>query len=300
MKMTITGSLGNISRPLVEQLVARGHQVTVVSHNPAKAAAIEALGAKPAIGSVADYDFVRQAFEGADALYTMIPPDFSVPDYQAFTLNVRHNYARAIHQTGVSLVVNLSSVGSALAGTRFLPGYQNLEQELNQLPNLNILHLRPAGFYSNFYGSIDPIRHQGVLGNNFDDSVPMLLTDPLDIADAALEALNSQRVQGSQVQYVISDIKTGKEVAQLLGNAIGKPDLEWVAFADEQLLQRLRQAGFCEDAAQHYIVDMGIALREGVLMRHYARNTEPVFGKRNFTEFAQLFAGAYAQAGARK
>ncbi|MBO2012162.1 NAD(P)H-binding protein [Hymenobacter negativus] len=301
MNITLTGSLGNISRRLAELLLAQGHTVTVVSHNPAKVSAIELLGAKAAIGSVEDYDFVRHTFQGADAVYTMVPPDFSVPDYQVFTRTVRHNYAQAIRQTGVPLVVNLSSIGSALAGTEFLPAYENLEEELDRLPGLNVLHLRPAGFYSNFYGSLNLIRQQGILGNNFDGTVPMLLTDPQDIADAAAQALHAQRIQGSQVLYVVSDVKTGNEVAQLLGTAIGRPDLQWVAFSDEQLLHTLvHQAGFSKDAAQHYIVDMGVAIREGVLTKHYAQNTQPVVGKRDFAAFAQVFAGIYAYAGAKK
>lgn len=31
MKITITGSLGNVSRPLVQRLVAQGHLVRVIS-----------------------------------------------------------------------------------------------------------------------------------------------------------------------------------------------------------------------------------------------------------------------------
>jgi uncharacterized protein YbjT (DUF2867 family) len=52
MKITVTGSLGNISKRLTEQLVKQGHKVTVISHNQDKAAAIAALGAKAAIGSI--------------------------------------------------------------------------------------------------------------------------------------------------------------------------------------------------------------------------------------------------------
>jgi 3-hydroxyisobutyrate dehydrogenase-like beta-hydroxyacid dehydrogenase len=47
MKITVTGSLGNISKPLATQLVKAGHQVTVVSSSPDKAEAIKALGAMP-------------------------------------------------------------------------------------------------------------------------------------------------------------------------------------------------------------------------------------------------------------
>ncbi len=43
MKITLTGSLGNISLPLAQQLIAGGHIVTIVSHNPERIKAIEAL-----------------------------------------------------------------------------------------------------------------------------------------------------------------------------------------------------------------------------------------------------------------
>ena len=70
MKITITGSLGNISKPLAKLLIAAGHQVTIVSSNAGKTADIEALGATAAIGSVADAGFLAKAFTGADAVYT--------------------------------------------------------------------------------------------------------------------------------------------------------------------------------------------------------------------------------------
>ncbi|MFD2933796.1 hypothetical protein [Spirosoma flavum] len=53
MKIIVTGSLGNISRPLAQELVQKGHTVTVVSSRADRKQEIEALGAKPAIGSFA-------------------------------------------------------------------------------------------------------------------------------------------------------------------------------------------------------------------------------------------------------
>lgn len=46
MKITITGSLGHIGRPLTNGLVQKGHAVTVISSNPERQKEIEALGAK--------------------------------------------------------------------------------------------------------------------------------------------------------------------------------------------------------------------------------------------------------------
>ena len=293
MKITVTGSLGNISRPLVKKLVATGHQVGVISSTPNRATDIETLGAIPLIGSVDDYAFITAAFRRSDAVYLMIPPNFNVPDYRQFTTSVGRNYCEAIRENGIQHVVNLSSVGSAIAGSIPLTNYQNLEEGLDQLPAVNVLHLRPGGFYTNFYGSIGLINAQGIMGNNFGGDVELVMSHPEDIADAAVEAFNSLSFSGKNVLNIVSDKKRGNEIAQILGKAIGLSDLKWVPFSDQQLLGALVQNGFSPDAAQHYIVDMGVAIREGVLEKYYQQNTDKVFGKRTFNEFAGEFAAVY-------
>ena len=68
MKTIITGSSVNISKPLAEQLVSKGHSVTVISSSEERKAAIEGIGATAAIGSMNDFSFLTKTFSGADAL----------------------------------------------------------------------------------------------------------------------------------------------------------------------------------------------------------------------------------------
>jgi uncharacterized protein YbjT (DUF2867 family) len=114
MKITITGSLGNISKPLAKQLIAAGHQVTIISSSPDKITDIEALGAIPAICLVTDVDFLTKAFTGADAIYTMVPPNLRASNFREYVGGIGKNYAEAIQRSGVSRVVNLSSIGAHL------------------------------------------------------------------------------------------------------------------------------------------------------------------------------------------
>ncbi len=71
MKILVTGSLGNISRPLAQQLVQKGHEVTVVSSRAERKKEIEILGAKAAIGSMYDVAFLSDTFRGQDVVYLM-------------------------------------------------------------------------------------------------------------------------------------------------------------------------------------------------------------------------------------
>ncbi|MCJ8152648.1 NAD-binding protein [Chryseobacterium sp. SSA4.19] len=63
MKIALTGSLGNIGKPLTRLLAERGHQVTVISSKEERISEIESLGAVAAIGSIQDVEFLTETFK---------------------------------------------------------------------------------------------------------------------------------------------------------------------------------------------------------------------------------------------
>ena len=152
MNFTITGSLGHISKPLAEILIAAGHQVTIISSDAAKVKAIEELGATAAIGSVEDVAFLTEAFSDKDAIYTMVPPNFGASNIREFISGTGKKYAEAIKASGVKRVVNLSSIGAHLdGGTGPISGLYDVEQTYSTLDGVAVKHLRPAFFYVNFF-----------------------------------------------------------------------------------------------------------------------------------------------------
>ncbi|HEY9004958.1 MAG TPA: NAD(P)H-binding protein [Ohtaekwangia sp.] len=297
MNITITGSLGNVGRRLTEKLVARGHRVTVVSHSPERIAAMEALHAIPAIGSLQDAAFLQEAFAGADAVYIMIPPDPSATNVRKYIREAGDRYAQVIARCGVQYVVNLSSIGAHIpdgAGPAGANYY--VEQKLNALADTHVLHLRPGMFYTNFLGAMNMIRYQNIIGNNFDASLNMILSHPHDIADAAAEALHTRSFSGKKIQYIASDERNGSEIASVLGRAIGQPDLAWINISDEQMLQGMLQNGLTEEMATVYILDIGRAIRESKLFDDYAKNRHTALGSIKLEDFAKEFAVVYKQA----
>ena len=83
MKYVITGGAGHISKPVVEKLLAGGHLVTVIGRNAENLKELVAKGATAAVGSVDDIKFLTKTFQGADAVYTMIPPNMAAPDWKS-------------------------------------------------------------------------------------------------------------------------------------------------------------------------------------------------------------------------
>jgi len=86
MHIIITGGAGHVSKPLALNLLAIGHSVTILGRNPENLESVTENGAKAAIGSLEDRAFVTSAFQGADAAYLMIPPNFVTDDFRAYQL----------------------------------------------------------------------------------------------------------------------------------------------------------------------------------------------------------------------
>jgi len=101
-------------KAITKELVQKGHTVTVISSKPEKQKDIEALGATAAIGSLEDVDFLVSTFTGADAVYAMVPPDYTVSSPREYYRRIGSNYAQAIQPSSVKRVVYLSSYGAHL------------------------------------------------------------------------------------------------------------------------------------------------------------------------------------------
>ena len=295
MKFVVTGSLGNISKPLAEKLVAAGHSVIVLSSKADKTTQIEALGAKAAIGSVEDVAFLTKTFTGADAVYTMVPPHFGAANWKKYIADIGENYAEAIHGAGVKNVVNLSSIGAHMPeGCGPVSGLYFVEKSLNALDGVNVKHLRPGFFYGNFLANAGMAKHMGIIGGNYGEGASLIIVHPVDIAEVAAEELLGLKFKGKSVRYIASDEKTTHEIAAILGKAIGKPELPWVNFKDEDTLAGMLQAGLPEEIAKNF-AEMGVAMRSGEMASDYLRNKPTEFGKTKFEAFAPVFASVYAQ-----
>ena len=301
MKITVTGSLGYVSTPLIQELIKKGHSVTVISSKAEKQKDIEALGAKAAIGTMEDVDFLTDTFRGADAVYCMLAPygNFADPNNNASKVSttadaVANNYVKAIERSGVKRVVYLSSIGADMKkDSGLIIIHHNAENTLNKLPaDVNISFMRPAGFYKNLFAYVNSIKNQDNIAASYGGDDTMMLVSNIDIADAIAQELESQ-VGGRKVRYVASEELTCNGAAGILGAAIGKPDLKWVSISDEQELNRYKAIGMSDSFALNF-VEMNASIHNGKFFEDYNRN-KPTFGKVKMKEFAKEFAAVYHQ-----
>lgn len=297
MKVVLIGSIGAIGRPLTQELVKKGHSVTVVTRTAEREKMIEALGAKAAVGTMYDPEFLSRTFQGAEVVYTMITHDntaFFEPDFDLSThyTQIAEVYMRAITRSGVKKVVHLSSfAGFTDKESGILRCHHGAERILNQLSEeVSIKFVRPVGFYTNLFAFIQSIKTKGAIFQNYGGDEKQPWVSPLDIASTIAEEIEMP-FNGRTVRYIASDEVSPNEVADMLGAAIDKPDLKWIVITDEQLLDGLLAAGINKETAKG-LVELNAGRRGGLLYEDYFRN-RPTLGKVKLLDFAKHFAAVY-------
>lgn len=293
-KYVITGSIGHISKPVVQELVTAGHKVVVITSSADRTSEIEGLGAEAAVGSVTDAAFLQETFKDADAAYLMIPPNFAVPHFLTYAKEVADNYVAAVKASSIKHVVELSSIGAHMRkGAGPIDGLAYLEEQLGQLQNVNVLMLRPGYFYYNFYTMQGMIEHAGIMGSNFGGGEEkIVLSHHLDIAAKVTGLLKGLSFSGHSVEYIISDVRSGSDVAAVVGKAVGKDELPWVEFSDADALKAMTENGLSQDMAENYVA-MGKAIREGKANEDFFGSGAKIEGKRKLEEFAEELAAAF-------
>ena len=126
MHVFITGGTGLIGSAVVAELRGNGHTVLVLARSDASALAVEAAGAEPLRGELADLDSIRiGAAQAEGVIHLAFGHDFSTPEA----------IARAVAEEGAALeALGEELVGSdrpfvTVSGTPYVPGRASTEAD---------------------------------------------------------------------------------------------------------------------------------------------------------------------------
>jgi uncharacterized protein YbjT (DUF2867 family) len=291
--VVVTGATGHVGGEIARRLLARKERVRAVGREAGRLKPLADLGAEIAAGSVEDAEFLGRAFEGAGAVFAMIPPSMADPDVRGFQRRVVGAYGAALAASKVGHVVSLSSVGASLpSGTGPIVAVHDLEQKLNGLAGAAVLSLRAGFFMENTLSSIGLIKSQGINGSALRADLPMPMIATRDIAAAAAEPLATLSFEGKSTRELQGPRDyTMAEATAILGRAVGKPDLAYVQFPYDATKQALVGVGLSASMADLY-VEMSRAFNEGrvkMIEPRSARTTTPT----TLEEFSLTFAAAY-------
>jgi uncharacterized protein YbjT (DUF2867 family) len=292
----VLGASGHTGQVVATNLLASGQKVRVVGRNAAHLQTLAAKGAETFVADVTDAAAVAKAFHQADSAYVMIPPNPTSNDPLGYSSRVGDAIAAAVEKAETKNVVSLSSIGADKpSGTGPVAGLYHLEQKLNQISGVNVLHLRAGYFMENTLPQVNAIHQMGAVGTPLRADLKLTMIATRDIGAAATEALLHPSVHGKQTRELLGQRDlTYNEITAIIGKAIAKPDLKYMQVPDDQARPVLVQMGMSEPFAR-LLLEMIGALNSGymrALEPRASQNTTPTSYE---TFVADSFVPAYQQ-----
>lgn len=265
-KIVILGATGTVGSKIAKILLQEGkHQVKLLARNPEKLKDFKSMGAEIIPGDVNDVNTLTEAFKNADSAFLILPDNVKAENTLEYQRQVTGNYLEAIQKSGIKHIVNMSSLGSHMhEGNGMMAGTGEQEVRLNQLQEVNVLHIRSAYFMDNFLRTIGLVKSKGINGTAAvgDHALPMVATR--DVAKVAAAHLSNLDFTGKSVQAVMGPRDyTYTEFTNIIGKAIGKPELPYVQIPIGQAKQVFLGNGFSEDFVNN-LLGMALAIKDGI------------------------------------
>jgi uncharacterized protein YbjT (DUF2867 family) len=262
--LAIMGATGHIGYYLVEELLKKGRKVRAIGRNPHKLQELKAKGAEIHSGDLTDVEFLAKGFHGCQAIFSLIPPGLEEDDMEVFREKSAEAIDRAIVKAKITHVVNLSSIGANVdARTGPIKELHRHEERLDMIPDLNVLHVRPGFFMENLSMFLPVIKKTGSVALSIKKDLPIPMVATRDIALKVAELMSALKFTGSSVFELAGPREvTMTEAAQILGKAMGKPDLKYVQLSYEQAEKAMIEGGMKHQVAK-LLVEMHQAFNEG-------------------------------------
>lgn len=292
-RIVILGATGTVGSKISEILLNEGHQVTVIVRNPERLEKFRSRGAEIIAGDVNDVETLTGAFKNADSAFLILPDNVKAENTRDYQRKVTGNFIQAIEKSGIKHIVNMSSLGSHMhEGNGMMGGTGEQEVRLNQLSEVNVVHIRSAYFMENFLRTIPLVKGHGINGTaaDGDHAIPMVATK--DVAKIAAGHLANLNFAGKSIHAVMGPRDyTMREFTSIMGNAVGNPDLPYVQIPVEQAKQIFLSNGFTQDFVDN-LLGMATGIKDGIF--NYQIRDEHSTSPTTAEEFAkEVYATAY-------
>ncbi|AYV25510.1 Quinone oxidoreductase 2 [Streptomyces sp. ADI95-16] len=266
--IVITAPTGNIGRSLLSRLLksapAAGEELRVIVRDPARLPEAARGRVEVITGSHGDAEVLDRAFEGADAVFWLVPPDASLPPEDAFSGFTRPA-AKALTAHGVGHVVGVSALGrgTPLANRAGLVSASLAMDDLIAGSGVAYRALANPSFFENLLEEADSIRDKGVFTDVVDADRKAPLVAVADIAAIAAGLLLDRSWTGfDDVPVLGPQDVSPNDLARIMTEQLGRP-VRYERQPFDELYTTLVGYGLNEAFVQG-IVDMKRAKDQGL------------------------------------
>ncbi|RSN61483.1 NmrA family protein [Amycolatopsis sp. WAC 04182] len=236
----VTGATGRQGGATARALLAAGVPVRALVRDPARAKAVEALGAELVVGDLHDVDSVIRAAKGARAVFSVQMPGMNADGFDfAGEVTQGVNLIKGAKAAGVPQFVHtsVSGAGQHVEADGWAEGrWASMEPTLGAkaaiqdrlreagFPQWTLL--KPGFFMENFLPDMKFLFPRGVDGglvSVIKPSTSLSLAAVDDIGTAAAAAIaEPERFTGVELELA-SDFLTMAEIAEVLSDVLGTP-----------------------------------------------------------------------------
>ncbi|WP_432590306.1 NAD(P)H-binding protein [Streptomyces sp. HD1123-B1] len=227
--IVITAPTGNIGRHLLSRLLesapAADEELRVIVRDPSRLPDAARGRVEVIVGSHGDAAVVDRAFEGADAVFWLVPPDAALTPQDAYS-GFSGPAVRAFATHGVGHVVGVSALGrgTPLAGRAGLVTATLALDDLIADSGVAYRALANPSFFENLLEESDSIREKGVFTDSADADRKAPFVATADIAAVAAGLLLDRSWTGiGSVPVLGPRDMSPNDLARIMTEQLGRP-----------------------------------------------------------------------------
>ena len=268
--IVITAPTGHIGHQVLSHVLASNQKVRVIARDPAKLSAGVRDRVEVVQGSHGDKEVVARAFEGADALFWLVPPDGQAENVDSAYVGFTRPAAEALRCRGVQRVVDVSALGrgTAYAGQAGHVTASLAMDDLIASTGVAFRALTAPSFMDNLLRQVPVIKQQGMFFDVIspDHRAPSVATR--DIAAVAARLLVDDSWTGQEAVPVLGpDDLSADEMAAVVSEVLQTPvryqqsprQAVWDRLAGSGLSPAMAKAMFDMMVAKDNGLDNGVA-----------------------------------------
>jgi uncharacterized protein YbjT (DUF2867 family) len=263
--IVVTAPTSMIGQQVVTHLLDTGAPVRMIARDPSRLSS-EILDRVEVIeGSHSDSRVVNTAFEGADAVFWLLPPDPGAKSVEAAYVDFTRSACEAFKNHGIDRVVGISALGRGTPAASHA-GYVTASLAMDdQIASAGVGYraLTMPSFMDNILRQAAAIKNQGMFFSPISGDRKMPSCATRDIAAVAAKLLldTSWRGQGHVAVLGPEDLSFD-DMARIMSEVLDKP-VRFQQIPFEAYKSRFIEFGMSEAMAQG-MIDMARAKDEGL------------------------------------